>query len=94
MAKPNTAVFSLIYIYGYRCAAEGVEVSTEDLAKVFGILESDVLKAWNYWDSQGVIQLERSNNELSVVFLPLTGHESEYCSTEKKAHENIEKASD
>lgn len=55
MAEAPSPVFSLIYIYAYRCAVAGVPVSNADIASKFNIIESDVIKAWRYWKDMGVV---------------------------------------
>lgn len=55
MAAAPSPVFSLIYIYALRCAMSGTTVSNSDIAKKFNIIESDVIKAWRYWKSVGLI---------------------------------------
>lgn len=48
--------FVKIYLYALRHS--GRELTDEAIAEALGILESDVLKAWKYWEKQGVISLE------------------------------------
>ena len=64
-------MFSSIYIFTYkRLAYDGRPVDTKELAAVFNILESDVMKAWEYWNDEGLIELKTDDNEvLDVVFL-------------------------
>lgn len=48
--------FVKIYLYALRHS--GQELTDEGIAEALGILESDVLKAWKYWEKQGVVSLE------------------------------------
>ena len=44
-----------IYILALMYAQMGAEISNEAIAKSVGVEEEDVLKAWNYWESQGAV---------------------------------------
>lgn len=48
--------FVKVYLYAMRHS--GQELTDESIAEALGILESDVLKAWRYWEKQGVVSLE------------------------------------
>ena len=52
MPKAN-AEFVKVYVYALRYA--GQEVSNGDIAERLGLLESDVVKAWNYWKKVGIV---------------------------------------
>ena len=69
MAEAPSPIFSLIYIYAYRCAMFGVSVSNSDIAKKFKILESDVIKAWKYWKSIGLINIVGNKENPCIEFL-------------------------
>lgn len=64
MADAPSSVFSLIYIYAYRCAMANISVSNSDIAKKFNVIESDVIKAWKYWESVGLISAGDENGKL------------------------------
>jgi len=67
-----TPVYALIYIYGLRHAlAGGDNLSTQEIGDAFKILETDVLNAWKYWENEGLVKLDSSNESLSIEFLPL-----------------------
>lgn len=77
MAAAPSPVFSLIYIYAYRCAMSGMTISNSDIAKKFNIIESDVINAWKYWKSVGLINTGWNEDEFYVEFICLnTQHES------------------
>lgn len=69
MAEAPSPIFSLIYIYAYRCAMFGVSVSNSDIAKKFKILESDVIKAWKYWKAIGLINIVGNKENPCIEFL-------------------------
>lgn len=53
--------FVKVYLYAMRHS--GNELTDEGIAEALGILESDVLKAWRYWEKQGVVSLENGEVE-------------------------------
>jgi DnaD/phage-associated family protein len=67
-------VYALIYIYGYRQCAGGknANVSTQEIARIFNILETDVANAWRHWENEGLIKLTNKNGEMQINFLPVT----------------------
>jgi DnaD/phage-associated family protein len=71
MPKAATAMFSVIYIYALKRATSGEETSNDLIAQALGILESDVIKAWEYWAEVGVIALNRTQDSFEIEFLNL-----------------------
>ena len=66
-----TPVYALIYIYGLRHSQEGKrDTTTQEIGEVFHILETDVLNAWKYWETQGLIKMDTQNDGMSIEFLP------------------------
>lgn len=61
--------FVKIYIYALMLASTGSTVDNGLIASKLGILESDVVGAFSYWQSAGVITYE---NDM-IMFLPLDG---------------------
>lgn len=53
----SNPIYSLIYIYLFKKYANHEEVSKEDLAKKFNILETDVNNALQYWKDNKLINL-------------------------------------
>ena len=47
--------FLKVYLYALGLATKGAEVDTETVAKELDMLESDVLQAFSYWKSVGMI---------------------------------------
>lgn len=57
--------FVKVYLLGLKYA-QGNNLSTisnKVIAKSLNLLESDIKKAWEYWKSQGIIDIEISNND-------------------------------
>lgn len=62
--------FVKVYLYGLRlCYAVGVEKSNRAIAKALNILESDVVLAWRYWESVGIVRIRPDE---CIEFLDLT----------------------
>ena len=56
-----------IYILALMYAKMGADISNEAIAKSVGVEEEDVLKAWNYWESQGtVIKHKRGRRQVQL----------------------------
>lgn len=72
-----TPVFSIIYIYTFNKCIRGEKTDIKEIAETFDILESDVLKAWKYWNECGIVKFDEKNN--SIEFL-----EFNYSKDEKK----------
>ena len=61
--------FVTVYLYGLRlCYATGAEADNKKIAADLDILESDVYKAFKYWESVGIVKL----GEDGVEYLDLT----------------------
>lgn len=69
--------FVKVYLAGYQMAKqtldETAEVDHADIARRLSLLESDVLKAWDYWEEQGIIEklIEAEEGRYGVRFLNL-----------------------
>ncbi len=72
MPPASSAVFSVIYIYALKYAVSGEEISNGIIAERLGILESDVVKAWDYWAEQGVVTLTKNGEDSVIEFNTLT----------------------
>jgi len=48
------------------------EMSVQSIGEAFQILETDVLNAWKYWETQGLINMDTQGESLSIEFLPLS----------------------
>ena len=66
-----TPVYALIYIYGLRhTLAGGRGASTQEIGEAFHILETDVLNAWKYWESQNLVKMDTEGDGMTIEFLP------------------------
>lgn len=70
--------YSCIYIYALR----NMDISSEHrknrkLAEVFRLLESDVIRAWEYWEEKALVTINRENGGFDVEFLPISSPEEE-----------------
>lgn len=72
MPSASSAVFSVIYIYALKYAVSGEEISNGVIAERLGVLETDVVKAWDYWAEQGVITLTKNGEDCVIEFNMLT----------------------
>ncbi len=69
MAEAN-ATFVKVYLYGLRlCYAVGTKPDNAHIAEALDLLESDVVRAWRYWEKKGVI---RRGPEGGIEFVDLT----------------------
>ena len=69
-------VYALIYIYGLRrCTCGDCALSTQDIGSVFNILETDVINAWQYWETEGLVRVEQQDGNMAVTYLPLSDRE-------------------
>lgn len=59
--------FVKIYLLGLRRAREDEEVNNKILADLLGVIENDIVRAWDYWEEMGIIKREDD----SIVFLNL-----------------------
>lgn len=76
--KDANPTFIAVYIYGYRqCYSENPKATVAEVASSLSILESDVIKAWKYWESRGVVTLkynsESDPSDFLVQFSDLSG---------------------
>lgn len=75
--KDANPTFIAVYIYGYRqCFSDEPKGAVADVASALSILESDVVKAWKYWESRGVVSLTYNScdnpSDFSVEFSDLS----------------------
>ncbi len=72
---PNAdGVFVKVYIFALMYAGHDARMTNETIAKHLGINVLDVLKAWDYWESQGIIKKSTGGKgkfEYDVEFLSL-----------------------
>ena len=64
------ATFVKVYLYGLRlCYLSGTEADNKKIADALDILETDVLKAFDYWESKGIV---RRSADGTVEFMDLS----------------------
>lgn len=72
MPKAPSAMFSVIYIYGLKCACTGGSAEAGAIAERLGVLESDVVKAWKYWEKCGIVRITEEEGEKIIELLPVS----------------------
>ena len=64
-----------VFLFGSMCAEHGIRQSVREMSRQLSISESDIGKAWNYWEKLGVIKkhyLDDSGKvDFSVEFISL-----------------------
>jgi len=63
--------FVKVYLTGLYEALKGCSFSGDHLSQKLGLIESDILKAFEYWESKGLLRLQKSDNNISIEFLNL-----------------------
>ena len=78
--------FVKVYILGYKFARENREdITNEKLADYLGILESDVNRAWEYWQKMGIVEID--NEKVKFINLKELYINNVYNLKEKKKKE-------
>ncbi len=60
--------YSIVYIYTLSCALRRLEITAKDVARHLELLESDVVKAWRYWASEGLLTLSEDDGVFNIHF--------------------------
>ena len=86
-------VFSIVFIMGFRACFHGnSDISSKELANSLRILESDVINAWEYWESKGIVKiLDRSADNFRIAFLSINSAKKNVISVVKNNDKLIEK---
>lgn len=63
--------FVKVYIAGFMESLSSGKLSGDFLSEKLGLLESDIIKAWEYWESKGLIYLTRTEGEVAIEFVNL-----------------------
>ncbi|MDQ0508534.1 DnaD domain protein [Aedoeadaptatus ivorii] len=63
--------FVKVYLVGYQMALNGGEGDNRSIADRLSILESDVEKAWDYWESEGIVEKIYEGESYGIRFLRL-----------------------
>lgn len=59
-----------VYLYGLKCCFQGSSEfpSNSEIADFLMIEEDDVMKAWKYWEKQGIIMLANEGDDLIIEY--------------------------
>ena len=80
--KDASGGFLKVYLFALSLAQRGAEVDTDFIAEELDMLESDVLKAFNYWKSAGMI----IEDEGIIEFVPKPQNDELFPVSEQVAH--------
>ena len=74
MGQAN-ATFVKVYLYAlcHSFKNDGTSLTLASIASALGILESDVVQAFEYWDSVSVVSFRHSGEQFELEFLDLGG---------------------
>ncbi len=62
--------FVKVYLLGLRQCSEGLTLTPKGIAAFLNILESDVLRAWKYWEDVGIVRCSQDQKgNFTVTFL-------------------------
>jgi len=66
-------VYPLIYIYALRKLLSNETVSSDEIAVLFGLTESDVKNAWKHWEKMKLVKIENidDSEQMKITFLPV-----------------------
>ncbi|MDD3839441.1 MAG: DnaD domain protein [Clostridia bacterium] len=68
MPKAN-GEFVKVYLYGLRNLYNGKQdISNSQIASDLDMLESDVIRAWKYWNKKGAISLVEKENSITIEY--------------------------
>ena len=68
-----------VYLLGYRLFVHGeTEVTNRRLADTLHLLASDVRRAWEYWEAEGLVRLhpQADGEDVDIEFLPFAAAET------------------
>ena len=63
--------FVKVYLLGLKFCFNNIDsISNQVIAKTLDLIESDIVKAWQYWEEQGIIKIEKqTQGESAISFL-------------------------
>lgn len=62
--------YSVIYLYAYTCCCQGRDnLFNKELAQELDMVESDIVRAWKYWQEQGIVAYDEKSE--TVEFLDM-----------------------
>lgn len=58
-----------VYIWGLKYAFNNMQtnIKDKDIAEALGLLESDVIKAWDYWQNEGIVRIISKSKEEKII---------------------------
>lgn len=66
----SPAVYGIVYIYSFRMFICGnYNIKNSEIASALDILESDVIKAWKYWDKKGIVSYDTETETIEFKHL-------------------------
>lgn len=66
--------FVKVYIYGLKQALYNGNINSESMSKKLSLLETDIVKAWNYWQEKGLLKYTKNDNAIDVHFINLSSY--------------------
>lgn len=62
-----------VYLYAYMCMKNGISMDISNMARELQMIDTDIIKAWRYWESNGVVEIvEKSGGiDFDIVFFSL-----------------------
>lgn len=62
--------YATIYIYAFsQCCKGNTVITNGDIASHLHVLESDILRAWSYWQSVGILNYDETTGDLEILDL-------------------------
>lgn len=66
----SDGTFIKVYLLGLRQLSDGISLTPKGIAAVLNILESDVIRAWKYWETEGLVRCKTEDDgQLTVEFI-------------------------
>ena len=75
--------FVKVYLFGMRQCFAGESMDIRTTAVALDLLESDVIQAWKYWDSVGVVRYTATAEDTQIEFMELSAPKAEKKETPK-----------
>ncbi|MDI6618742.1 MAG: DnaD domain protein [Clostridiales bacterium] len=63
--------FVKVYLAGLYQSLAGENIIGEKLSKKLGLLESDIIKALEYWESKGLLKIKKNDNDIEINFMDI-----------------------
>lgn len=83
--NPN---FVVIYIYLLKCYICNEEIVLDKIATKLNILQTDIIKALDYWQSKDIISYKLEENKLKIAFFAIKEHN--FVSLQQKTYTDEE----